>query len=275
MVSRIGRTPPKSVARQPTQASREEPKPARTGWVQQPKKPQTPGWLAKVSDAIDSKLGLDHPGTRITLTGVTQADFDKMEGKVRAMEKNERPFTPDELRSLQQGKTVSYLIPRTDGLTDQVTAGVIDLPIDEYLKKVPLEEWGANIADYKGGEVKKAGPHQQIERMVLRSPGKDLDMTKVERLSEDRDASGKLTGAQVRWEVLKTDNGTVLGDIGVLRFSPMPGDPNKTLVTWHNAVKYGQAPFDVLPDKADHALLSHLVPDYFKRTIEHQRATVR
>jgi hypothetical protein len=66
----------------------------------------------------------------------------------------------------------------------------------------------------------------------------------------------------------------VLADIGAVRFEPMPGDPGRTLVTWHNAVKYGQLPFGVLPSKADQAMLELLVPDYFKRTIEHQRQTV-
>lgn len=247
----------------------------RKGWISTPKLPARPGWLGKASAFVDAKLGIDTPeAKRITLSGVTAGDFDKMESKVRDMEKKERPFTPKELGALKDGQVVSYLIPGSDGLTDQVTTGVIDMPMDKYLQKVPLEEWGANIADYRDGEVKKFGPHEQIERMVLAAPGKDLDMTKVERLYEDRDAGGKLTGAQVRWEVLKTDNGTVQKDIGVLRFSPFPGDPKRTLVTWHNAVQYGQFPFNVMPKKADKAVLGLMVPDYFKRTIEHQRATV-
>lgn len=252
-----------------------ESEPAANGWISKPLLPQAPGLLARASDFLDAAVGLDRKGPKpITLTGVSPRDFAQMESKVREMEKSAPPLSHADLKALERGQVLSHVVPRSDGLTEQLTRGIVDLPLGEYLKKIPLENWGANIADHVGGEVKKVGPNEQIERMVLRAPGKDLDMTKVERLYEDRDSTGKLTGAQVRWEVLKTDNGTVLKDLGLLRLEPFPGDPGRTLVTWHNAVEYGQFPFGLLPEKVDQTLLGKMVPSYFKRTIEVQRETV-
>ncbi|MBI5497278.1 MAG: hypothetical protein HY904_19850 [Deltaproteobacteria bacterium] len=116
-----------------------------------------------------------------------------------------------------------------------LTEGVIDLPFEEFVKKMPPDRWGPNLAEYRGGEVKVTARDaqgrvtEQRERMVTETPlSKYLrplfgnyanDMTKVEKIVYD----DKNRTVAVKWEVLASDNKTTLIDMGELRFSARGG----------------------------------------------------
>ncbi|MBI3184547.1 MAG: hypothetical protein HYZ28_20625 [Myxococcales bacterium] len=245
------------------------------GWIPRPRLRQRPveALVSHLSSKLDRALSfLDPSGPKpITLTGVTDRHFAEMEGKVASLEAGERPLTAKEKAALAQGKVLSEASRRADGSVEERTIGVVDLPLERFLKKVPAKDWGRHLADYKGGEVREAGPGRQVERMVLGAPGKDLDMTKVETVREERDSSGRISAARVRWEVLKSDNGSVAKDIGTVRFERFG---EKTLVTWHSAHDLAVAPFSspVLPGAVKDALLGATLSGYFSRAIEHYRA---
>lgn len=253
--------------------------PAKARAEEAPAKPK--GWAAKhwpsprevlnaVSTKIDRAVGLDTAGPKpITMGPVDEKAFASMEAKVAQLD---QPTTLDaKTRArLDKGEIISTNKPRADGTVEEKTMGVVDVPLEKFLEKVPTKDWGKNLVDYMGGEVKSAGPGRQIERMVLNMPGKDLDMTKVESLKEDRDASGKLQGSRVLWEVLKSDNGTVKQDTGTLRFERY-GD--KTLVTWHSAHALEKFPTAtaLLPKGVADKAVGMVLSDYFSRAIENYR----
>lgn len=227
--------------------------------------------LNQISDTFDQLVGLDTKGAKpITLTGVKDSDFTSMQTKVAAMEQAEPALTDAQRRKLDSGEIVASWNSRPDGLVEETTRGVVDLPLEKFLEKVPMKDWGVNLADYMGGQVLPAGQDRQIERMVLRMPGKDLDMTKVETLHEMRGADGKLEGSKVRWEVLKSDNGTTLADVGTLRFERW-GD--KTLVTFHSAHKLDKFPTltAMMPQKLRDAATGEILKLTFTKHIEHYR----
>lgn len=206
----------------------------------------------------------------ITLTGVTDQSFASMEEKVRDLESGERPLGGREGADLAIGKILTETRRRPDGMVEEVTRGVVDMPLEKFLERVPIKDWGKNLVDYKGGQVRQAGAGRQIERMVLGAPGKDLDMTKVEAVSEERDRSGRITCARVRWEVLKSDNGSVVQDVGALRFERFG---NQTLITWHSAHKLNTIPFNLplIPGRVKDAFLGVTLSGYFSRAISHYR----
>lgn len=239
------------------------------GWG--PKLPSPREVLNAVSDTIDRAVGLDAAGPKpITLAPVGEQAFASMEAKVAQLD---RPGSLDaKTRArLDRGEIVTTSHPRPDGTVEEKTMGVVDVPLEQFLQRVPTKDWGKHLVDYQGGEVKDAGPGRQIERMVLRMPGKDLDMTKVETLKEDRDASGTLQGTRVLWEVLKSDNGTVKQDTGTLKFERY-GD--KTLVTWHSAHQLEKYPAltALVPKGVADKAVGLVLSDYFSRAIEHYRA---
>ncbi|HEY3448953.1 MAG TPA: hypothetical protein VGK67_21510 [Myxococcales bacterium] len=227
--------------------------------------------LDHVTDSLDEFVGLDAKGAKpITLTGVKDSDFALMQAKVDAMERGEPALTDAQRQKLDRGEILSSWNSRPDGLVEELTRGVVDLPLEKFLEKIPMKDWGVSLADYRGGEVVPAGQDRQIERMVLRMPGKDLDMTKVETLHEKKDASGKLQGTQVKWEVLKSDNGTTLADVGTLRFERC-GD--KTLVTFHSAHKLDKFPAltALMPQKVKDAATGEILKMTFTKHVENYR----
>lgn len=226
--------------------------------------------LNTVSDKLDRAMGLDTPGPKpITMGPVDARVFASMEAKVAKLDQPAK--LDDKTRArLERGEILSTNKPRPDGTIEEKTMGVVDVPLEEFLEKIPTKDWGMNLVDFMGGEVRAAGPGRQVERMVLRMPGKDLDMTKVETLKEDRDASGRLQGTRVQWEVLKSDNGTVKQDIGTLKFERL-GD--KTLVTWHSAHALNKYPLmsSLVPKGVADKAVGFVLSDYFSRAIKHYR----
>lgn len=271
----------KVAAKGPQLVSATQPAPERPAAKAERSAEKAKGWLPKarevlgeVSDTIDRAVGLDTAGPKpITLGPVDERAFAAMEAKVAQLD---RPASLDaKTRArLDRGEIVTASHPRADGTVEEKTLGVVDVPLEQFLQKVPTKDWGKNLADYQGGEVKAAGPGRQLERMVLRMPGKDLDMTKVESLKEDRDASGTLQGTRVLWEVLKSDNGTVKQDTGTLKFERY-GD--KTLVTWHSAHALEKFPAAtaLLPKGVADKAVGFVLSDYFSRAIEHYRELAR
>lgn len=116
----------------------------------------------------------------------------------------------------------------------ELTEGVVDMKFDNFMKLMPADTWGVNLAEYRGGEVKVTTTDEQgrvltqRERMVTETPLSKLlpsvfeanDMTKVESIHYDKDRT------VVKWEVLDSDNKTTLKDIGEVRFIRV-GDKTK------------------------------------------------
>jgi hypothetical protein len=115
----------------------------------------------------------------------------------------------------------------------ELTRIIIDVPYYEFIQKIPPEAWGAHLSGYLGGEVlvlKRDGQSRathQIERMVLRAPIRNLDMTKSEVIVYDSDR------ATVYWRVFHSDNGTTRSDIGCVEFAGI--DSKSTMVTFQSA----------------------------------------
>ena len=122
------------------------------------------------------------------------------------------------------------------------TQGIVEVPYASFSTAIPAAELGPNLADYIGGEIRVVQQEQgrttrQVERMVLSTVTSQLgvtdplDMTKVESIVYDEQ------GATVYWKVMKSDNGSVIQDIGSVDFRPY--DQDSTLVTFHSAHKLG------------------------------------
>lgn len=220
--------------------------------------------LNRIADHFDAALGVDPAGPKnITLAGVADADFAAMEAKVAKMGGAGSPSLDEPTRvALDAGKVVATYRPLGDGVVHERSMAVIDMPLDQFLQKMPLADWGSHLAGWKGGETKAFSAGKQIERMVITAPGKDNDMTKVESLNEERDASGKLTASSVHWEVLKSDNGTVVTDVGSLRFERYG---EKTLAVFDSAHKLNIYPglLDNLPATARDNLIGNVLTDTF------------
>lgn len=205
----------------------------------------------------------------ITLQQVSQGDYLQMETKVQKLENTASKPDEAQRKRLEAGDILREWKPLSEGRVEELTRGVIDMPLEDFLRKMPVREWGQHVASYVGGSVQPDGADRQVERMVLRMPGKDLDMTKVEGIHEERDAQGNLIDARVRWEVKKSDNGTVPEDVGSVHFERFG---NKTLVTWHSVHQYDKMPFNLpMPAGLKNQLLGFMLGDYFKRSIEAYR----
>jgi hypothetical protein len=225
----------------------------------------------RLGDGFDSLVGLDRAGPKpITLPGVNDSSFTSMEAKVQDLEKGAPPMDARTRQRLDHGEVVSSWRPAANGAIEELTQGVANVPLETFLSRLPAKDWGKNLSDWKGGDVQQSGPGRQVERMVMRMPGKDLDMTKVETIGDIKDEKGKLQGARVRWEVLKSDNGTVVTDVGTLRFERF-GD--KTLITWQSAHKLDKFPLvtALAPKMASDAATGAILTDFFVRQVEQYR----
>ncbi len=134
---------------------------------------------------------------------------------------------------MENGEVLSGTFQYGDSI-HELTEGVVDMPFDEFMAKMPADRWGVNLASYRGGEVKvterddQGNVTLQRERMVTETPLSKLlpgvfeanDMTKVESIHRDENS------VTVKWEVLDSDNKTTLKDIGEIRFIRM-GDKTK------------------------------------------------
>lgn len=117
----------------------------------------------------------------------------------------------------------------------EVTRILIDIPYNKFILIISPELWGKNLAGYLGGEVNVLKKNEQlrathqIERMVLKAPFKNLDMTKSEIIEYENDKS------KVYWRVFHSDNETTISDIGYVEFSQSKS--GGTIVTFQSAHK--------------------------------------
>ncbi len=137
----------------------------------------------------------------------------------------------DKIRKYLYSKIESTVISRSFKTTykgevayHEVTAGLIGRPFQVFLENFdPAVNWGKNLAGYLGGElaVDEVNEKDQAvllrERMVLKTPwyavgSPHLDMSKYEYTQYERDS------VKVNWVVAKSENNSVLLDIGYLRF---------------------------------------------------------
>lgn len=150
-----------------------------------------------------------------------EAAFAAMEAKVALLE---RPGALQPRRASQwhrrllAGEVQSRTWTAANGDIGEWTEGLVDVPLERFLVRVPAAAWGRHLRGNLGGELRDLGEGRQVERMLIASPGTDLDMTKMETVRAERDALGRLAAAVVRWEVFHSDNGTVLRDVGSVRF---------------------------------------------------------
>jgi len=186
---------------------------------------------------------------------------------------------------LSKGEILAGRFVTGDGILHELTEGVAPIPYEEFIKKLNPGDWGISLADRKGGEVRVTArdeenrPVKQMERMVVDSILSKLlpvfapmDMTKVETIKWDKD------GAKINWEVLKSDNNTVLSDVGSVTFEAF--GEKSTKITFHSAHRLNNFPANLdldsvpllegLRDKA----MAKSLSDFFVGQIKHYRELV-
>ncbi len=187
-------------------------------------------------------------GYDISDEGVGQ-DWSDLRTEVAAFEASGSQKLADEtsdLEELQDGEILSATEKREDGMIEEMTVGMIDVPFEQFIQKVVPAEWSTKLAGRVGGDVDPLVADEQgrtlfqEDRMVLETPMskhlswlgdafpifKHLDMTKSEEIEYGSDS------IRVRWRVYLSDNATVLQDIGYVDFSRAG---NGTLVKFHSA----------------------------------------
>lgn len=189
----------------------------------------------------------DYPVDREVLAGVSAEAFPAMRAKIAALEAETAAHYGESVAALERHPgTRTYV--RSSGATRgdvvELTNSVVTVSLDDFLASIPAARWGPNLAHYAGGEViplPRLGAGRQIERMVLCAPGPNQDMTKIEEVVPEHAADGTLTRVTVYWEVIHSDNGTVIRDVGSIRFARLGA--GRTLVTTHSGHKFGGFPF--------------------------------
>ncbi|MBI5367131.1 MAG: hypothetical protein HZA54_08850 [Planctomycetes bacterium] len=208
---------------------------------------------------------------------LTEGDFRQMCSEVAAMNAYAaRKLGPVDARALAQGKTLAQTCAYGK-FTLERTVGLSFVPFDEFVKQLPPDRWGPNLADYRGGEVRAHGPGRQVERMVLASPGKDLDMTKIEKIDRVCSPDGRIQRVVVTWKVLKSDNGSVIQDIGSVTFSRE--GPEQTRVAWLSGHRLSIFPdYSSLPgviraplEALQHKVVGAVLSSYFSRATDRYR----
>ena len=168
----------------------------------------------------------------INITPEALSELDKLAKKQKKQESQ-----------LDKGIILKETFPLGDNFVEEKTQGIVNVSFEYFIKKIPPKEWGIKLADYLGGERKTLGDDKQLERMVLSTIGKDLDMTKIEGVNFKKDENGKIKGVKITWEVKKSDNDSVNTDIGSLTFESYKD--NKTRVIFHSAHKLNVFPFNI------------------------------
>lgn len=200
--------------------------------------------------AQDGRIIAERESFPITLRAVGDADFAAMRAKNAALEQetaHRLGVTPDAPGSAER----TYVQANGDVL--ELVSRVVPVRLEDFLAAVQPELWGPSLADYRGGQVRALGGGRQVERMVLRAPFKDLDMTKVEEVVRVRGPEGRVERAIIYWEVLRSDNGSVVRDVGSIRFAR---EGAGTRITSHSAHRLGVFPFR-----------SRWMPESFKRSL--------
>jgi len=141
---------------------------------------------------------------------------------------------------MDQGKALSYeetvmeynsINKKTEKpMIVQYSVITMDAALNEFLKVIPLENWGSHLSGWEGGEVRQipteseSKSRYQAERMILALGN---DMTKAE-IIETTDKS-----ASVFWRVYYSDNNSTLSDLGKLEITAL-GD-KKIKMVFHSA----------------------------------------
>ncbi len=159
---------------------------------------------------------------------------------------------PENAEELRKGFSVSY--PRTikpwkndveKKHAIHITKILIDVPFDQFVKKLPPDEWAMNLADLEiiGKIVYERDDDcrviKQIERMRFGSflGTADLDMTKTETIEYEDDM------VAVYWRVYFSDNKTTDEDLGKVEFRKH--GKNGTLVTFHSAHRFTKGKINI------------------------------
>jgi len=153
--------------------------------------------------------------------------------------------------ALAAGDILTATEKRDDGMIEEMTVGLVDVPFELFTQRVLPSEWSTELAGRVGGDVDPLVADAQgrtlfqEDRMVLETPMskhlswlgaafpvfKHLDMTKSEEISYGKDA------VRVHWRVYQSDNSTVLQDIGYVDFARAG---QSTKVTFHSAHAFTQ-----------------------------------
>lgn len=162
----------------------------------------------------------------------------------------------------------------------EVTAGLIDSPFQVFLENFdPAVDWGKYLAGYLGGGLvvdevnEKDQPVLLRERMVLKTPwyavgSPHLDMSKYEYTQYERDS------VKVNWVVAKSENNSVLLDIGYLEFlryvSENSNNPEeKTLAVFNSIHRInGGCIINILPGFMQSMMLLITLKDMFSSYIK-------
>ncbi len=153
--------------------------------------------------------------------------------------------TREELRAQTsvtwQQDVVEYIGQPAREMAVHISKGLVEVPYDEFQRRLPAQDWGIKLDHYLGGEVKvyetdeQGRAVRQLERMVLspfpivdwESNLTNNDMTKVEVIVYEEDR------ATVYWRVMYSNNNSTETDVGSVDFRKY--DEASTLVTFHSA----------------------------------------
>lgn len=114
----------------------------------------------------------------------------------------------------------------------EYSSRLVNVAYEDFIKIIPPHNWGEHLYNLIGRgisqqEVTNDGRvTKQVERMVLKNPGQDMDMTKVEVIQYEDEK------VIIYWRVRASDNNTTDTDIGMLEIKKHHGC---TLVTFHSA----------------------------------------
>ena len=190
----------------------------------------------------------DYRVDRGVLAKVEAADFPAMRAKIAALEAETAARLRASVAQLEARPGKRTYVRRggaTAGDVVELMTSAVPVSLDDFLASIPAAQWGPHLAHYAGGEViplAHLGEGRQIERMVLSSPGPNQDMTKIEELVTERAPDGAITRVTVYWEVIHSDNGTVVRDVGYVRFAR--AGAGRTLISTHSGHRFGGFPFD-------------------------------
>jgi hypothetical protein len=138
-------------------------------------------------------------------------------------------------RASYRQKVREYISADPLTMVVELTRIIIDVPYDSFIRKIPPETWGEHLSGYLGGEVvvmkrdEQSRATHQVERMVLKAPIKNLDMTKTEVIVYEQNR------ATVYWRVFHSENRTTKSDIGYVEFAGIGN--TATMVTFQSAHK--------------------------------------
>jgi hypothetical protein len=222
--------------------------------------------------------------TRPTVKPITWFPSAQKDWDVLGVVKGYQQATPSKVRAelaaakwsqLADAHAVAFEQEIDDGLGRgkqwmlvEVTQGLVNLPLEAFLARLPAARWGVSLDHYLGGQVKifsrDAGGRvvYQLERMSLSAlplnlstPISDLDMTKVEHILYEPDR------ATVYWRVMYSNNRTTLSDVGTVSFIR---SGNMTKVVFHSAHRLA-SPLGPIPNWMLKGTIKSFFSDHVRR----------